>query len=367
MQKRFSYKLTNLSWICAVLVVIIHAGTYAANLPGAELQTVYGMNYATFLQLFFTEGICRVAVPLFFLISGYLYYRNYQPGVKWHTDKMQKRLRSNGIPYLFWSLAVIAVFFVAQLIPATKPYFSSESRDFTRFTLWNWLDAILINPMNSPLWFLRDLLILSMISPALTFLLKRLRWIWAGSLFILWIVCVNVPLYVIRWESLLFFNAGALLALHCKERCEQRLSLPKPVLFGILFAWIALVVAKTFYLCGLDPKILIDGKYDLVCDLLGKLNILVGIAVVWVSYDAIVIGEGKVIPFAQFGFLMFVTHHPIIGVIKKLLLKALGISYFTATISFVAAIILTVAMVVLSGYMLKKYLNKLYLLLTGGR
>lgn len=364
MTNRFSNKLTNLSWLCALLVVLIHAGTYAANLPGAALQTIYGKNWATFLQLFFTEGICRAAVPLFFLMSGYLFYRSYEPTARWHKNKILKRLRTNGIPYLFWGLAVIAFFAVAQAIPAVKQYFSSADRQIAQFSLSQWLNTIFLSPINSPLWFLRDLIVLALVSPLLSLLCKKVPWVWLPLVAVWWML--GLPIYVIRIESLLFFSCGAFLSLYAKDKLES-FSTPKWLGIGLLTVWLVFISCKVFHLIGLDSGVLIHGDYNLLHDVFSKINAVFGAAVLWLAYDFVDKTGKTVLPFARYSFLMFVMHHPLISVMKKLLMKLLAVSYLSSVIAFFTSFALTVMIVVLIGTILRKLLPRFYAFITGGR
>lgn len=364
MTKRFSKKLTNLSWICALMVVLIHAGTYASNLPGAATQTIYGKNWATFLQLFFTEGICRAAVPLFFMMSGYLFYRNYEPTAVWHKKKILKRLRSNAIPYFFWGLAVIAFFAVAQAIPATSQYFASSERQISKFTVLQWLKVIFLEPINSPLWFLRDLIVFALLSPLFSVLCKKVPWLWLPLTAAWWIF--GLPIAVVRVESVFFFSCGTVFALHGKERFEA-IRIPKWSIAVLLSVWTLFLCGKAFYLIGIDSAVLINGDYDLIHDILSKVNAVFGGVTVWFAYDLFVKTGEKALPFSQYSFLMFVAHHLLIGILRKLIVKVLGISYINVTVAFFASFALTVFAVILIGAVLKKIVPKFYALITGGR
>lgn len=364
MTKWFSNKLTNLSWLCALMVVLIHAGSYAANLPGATLQTIYGRNWATILQLFFTEGICRAAVPLFFLMSGYLFFRGYEHSVGWYKNKILKRLRTNGIPYIFWGLTVIAFFAVAQAIPVTKQYFSSVDRQIAQFSPSQWLNAIFLSPINSPLWFLRDLIVLALISPIISLLCRKVPYLLL-PLVAAWCI-FGLPIYVIRVESLFFFSCGAFLSLYAKDKLES-FSVPKRLGIGLIVIWLVFISCKVFHLTGLDSGVLIDGDFNPVHDVLSKINAIFGAAVLWFAYDLFVKEEKTVLPFARYSFLMFVMHHPLISVIKKLLMTLLSVSYLSSVIVFFTSFAFTVIFVVLFGSILRKFLPRFYALITGGR
>ena len=68
MDKYISNKIKNISLIMTFFVVILHSN----NL---EDSTVFNIN--TLIQNFIGQGIVRIAVPIFFLISGYLFFYKF--------------------------------------------------------------------------------------------------------------------------------------------------------------------------------------------------------------------------------------------------------------------------------------------------
>ena len=113
LDKETSIKLANCQWILAIFIVMIHSTTLMLNMPNGngEIISAYGKNVATFVQLFFSEGLCRIAVPLFFVFSGYLYFQSYRPELACYLGKITKRTKSIVAPYLFWSTLTFLVFF----------------------------------------------------------------------------------------------------------------------------------------------------------------------------------------------------------------------------------------------------------------
>ena len=70
MDQQLSKKLKNLSFLLMVLVAFIHGYNINIRLSGAGNHEI--SYWLQFLENFITDGICRVAVPMFFAISGYL-------------------------------------------------------------------------------------------------------------------------------------------------------------------------------------------------------------------------------------------------------------------------------------------------------
>ena len=122
--------IANLEGVLSVFVVLIHAASTNINVPGRELQSINGLNY--FIQAFLSNGLCRTAVPLFFILSGFLYYKSFDGTWEQYKRKNFSRIRSLVIPYIFWSGIVFVSFKLAQQIPLLKTYFTTRnSADFS--------------------------------------------------------------------------------------------------------------------------------------------------------------------------------------------------------------------------------------------
>ena len=63
-------------------------------------------------------GLCASAVPLFFLISGFLYFTGCESqfGLKDYMAKNRKRLRTLLIPYLLWNIFTLLLFGAVQTL-----------------------------------------------------------------------------------------------------------------------------------------------------------------------------------------------------------------------------------------------------------
>lgn len=115
-----SQKLKLLSLVCIILVLYIHSGFH--DYPN-EIQ---GMAFNFRLQEFISGMIGRCAVPLFFMISGYLFFIGLSHGNKADYSKlwikMRKRTRTLLVPYLIGCLFSIAFYLILEQIPACEKF-----------------------------------------------------------------------------------------------------------------------------------------------------------------------------------------------------------------------------------------------------
>lgn len=110
MSPYLSDKLKVLSFISIVFVVYIHT-FYAEGQSFAHL---------TFVEDVVGNGIARMAVPLFYLISGYLLFLNLDSFSScW--KKMTKRVRTLLVPYLLTNTLAFLFFAFFDLISRMVP------------------------------------------------------------------------------------------------------------------------------------------------------------------------------------------------------------------------------------------------------
>lgn len=164
-----SQKIKLLSLISIILVLYIHSGFH--DYPN-EIQ---GMPFNFKLQDFISGKIGRCAVPLFYAISGYLFFLNLNnKNILW--AKIKKRIMTLVVPYIIAALFFPCFYIIVSLIPSTARFFNSESIS-TIFNLpvWNIFQSIFYDPLAFHLWFLRDLIIIVALSPFLYYI-KNIRY-----------------------------------------------------------------------------------------------------------------------------------------------------------------------------------------------
>lgn len=215
---------------CAILVVLIHL--FKPNPAG----DVFPYGFFRTLEIALSEGIARLAVPLFFLISGYLFFTKLQ---EWdwsvYAGKLKKRIRSLLIPYLLW--VTLAILFDFLLAIIRNRYFGWGSpwgllssngwglmywncaRNYmyesgTNLLGWSMPSAF---PYNYPLWFIRDLIVLCLFAPVIFYAVKKTKgWILV-VLYPLYLLDIWIPLEGFSAEGWFYFSLGASFQIHRKD------------------------------------------------------------------------------------------------------------------------------------------------------
>ena len=184
-------RLDTLKVLLTVGIVLRHATT--SGLPDAT---------AAFSTL--TQGIIaltEVCVPLFFVISGYLFFHNVpeKPAGGWFLQKYKSRFFTLVLPYLIANVIAFGCFWFAHHVtPSLMSGFLGEQWKDPLFIFWK-------GPVNLSLWFIRELIVVVVLSPFVYLLVRYLRWWGVLGLGVLWALKIApAPLF--------FFSLGACLA-----------------------------------------------------------------------------------------------------------------------------------------------------------
>lgn len=172
-----------------IMVILLHYRVFNDELL---------MNFAGYLielQIFICE-LCRIAVPLYFLMSGYFLYNQKNLTSSTYKQILIKRIKSLVVPYLLWNLASL----ILNILGGNILFHSKDIGDILILFV---KQTPSLGPINHPLWYLRDLFIFVLISP--------ICYIIGKSVFKHVFLLMLILLWLIGFGGLLFFYSGMLL------------------------------------------------------------------------------------------------------------------------------------------------------------
>lgn len=120
-----------------------------------------------------------MAVPCFFVIAGYFFVGNKPLTLEMYKVKLKKRVVTLLIPYLLWNLVPSLVLIGGNLFSIVFRGKSTEDLMIFLTDLWNdglwhlWWDKVNGMPSDSPLWFLRDLIVMCVLAPVFYYFIKK--------------------------------------------------------------------------------------------------------------------------------------------------------------------------------------------------
>lgn len=224
----------------ALLVVFIHIDSNPLPLR-AFSQDAEGFIYNS-IKLIVIQ-IANLAVPCFYILSAYLLmYKN-----DGYAIMLKKKIRSLLLPYLIWN--ILAAIYIKW----------TQGNDL--FSFYN----LFIRPANFPLWFLRDLIFLTILSPVFRLLINTLKQFSLLLFIILYLMSVQGYLYLSPYEStsIFFFFIGA----YCGISKYNFISSTEKVIMLTIITAIMYIVSILFYnnAHGIIQKIwLLSGSFSLI-------------------------------------------------------------------------------------------------------
>ena len=151
-----------------LIVLVVYAHTYSGVEAGYGVLTA-GWDAYECLKIVLGQSLVKVAVPVFYVMSGYLFFSNVrQWNVGVYLQKMKRRAWSLLVPYLLWN-ALLAYKYQVLDWQVFWTFYPSAGAQFD----WLGHEQLLTAPLNMPLWFLRDLIVVSLLSPVFHWVLSR--------------------------------------------------------------------------------------------------------------------------------------------------------------------------------------------------
>jgi fucose 4-O-acetylase-like acetyltransferase len=346
-----SSRIHSLRFLLMVLVVYIHnnvlggginfaSGTMAFDIPG-YVGTIDAA----------VQAIVRIAVPLFFLISGYLLYLKMPT----FAVNLKKKCRTILLPYLLWTALILLFYLAAQSISITKPYFASIL--VRNFGVADWIGVVTGHagqfpkmPMVFQFWFIRDLFILNILFTAI----RKAVDCCPGGIFILtlllWIG--NTEIYIVNTGALFFFTLGYYIVKYDLDyrRLEEIRMRDAGIMYGIT------IIASMFFRDSIPA--------------LGAINILVGI-----MFFLKLSGRFVKSPSAyrllswleKYSFWLYATHVILLASMVKISMRIMPPTGIWLLANYFLVTLLCIIILVAAGAIIRRAIPKIFSILTGGR
>ena len=379
--KPISETISLLRFPLTVFVVFIH---YNVGVRGFSLHGVtYGLDAPEWfrcLTAFFSDVLPRTAVPLFYIISGYLFFRggSFDTGI--YRRKLRTRASTLLVPYLLWNVIAVLVQ-LSHRLPFLSSVFPNAClmevqltplRLFRTFADNYWNKGILVTPENDgmvselpypadgPLWYVRDLMVMVLLAPLIWWLVKRAgRWL-VVVLGVLWYLRpLLFPMWAEGWGTMLldaafFFSWGACCGIRGLNPMNET---RKPWPAALLYLPLAIADALTK---GWEYNIFIH-----------KAGIVLGIvAIVRIATYLVDTGKaGANAMLAGSSFLVFALHTLVMDDIGKVLFTVLHLPINIGTLLLLYFIVpsITILFCLVVYFALRRLAPPLCRLLTGGR
>ena len=350
-----SRKIKIVSFIAILCVVFQHAINFTGYIDPSSTY-VGQLHGNTLLQYIFGYGFARPAVALFFLLSGFLFFRNYTLGKT--LSKFRSRFRSLFIPYVLWG--ALSILFIVFL-QSTGGFSSLYTGVVSEKSFGTYIQMIIHHGVAYQLWFLWDLMLYTLLAPIFYIVLRYSNVLFLIPLYILWMLQIPLPsVFSFLYRGGLFYLLGAYIAMYGVYIPKEKV---KPIALVSIIFWMVMLAIKTSIAFGIFPSMYLKLSQ------IDNMAIIMGISALWFGYDKIVSSKIMNVLFAAtpFTFFLYASHEPLLEVLKQAGVLFTGRSDVSLLFLYGASIIVVVSVTIGCGTLLKRFVPKFYRLLTGGR
>lgn len=344
--KFFWNKKQIVTYVLSVFVLWIHCSSVLnyQNTEGA----------IDFIAAFFQHTFVNIAVPLFFIISGALFFRNYTRSLKCYKEKLARRTKTLIVPYLIWNTInmlfdIFATTFFSRFFVGRKAF---------EFSIENIIHGIFHYEYNIVFWFMFALIVFTVSAPLIDLLLYS-KATGIISIAVLTALCYwNIGLPQPLFESkncLVYYLVGGFIGRYCFDFFSKKSSLKQRIVSA------AVLAAGIVYYYLVHYKLVVN-------HLIVKTVVLVILSLcLWSFFDFFVSDKTTAPKFTKHSFWVFAAHVNISAVFAKLIYIIFPKANYFGLINFALTTVLTLVAVEIICLIVEKISPKLYTVLSGGR
>lgn len=370
-----SKTISYLRFPLTVGVVFIHFSLHNGLEVHGQVHGMGNPDWFFFIVNLVSQVLARVCVPLFFIISGYLFFYNTDFDNRVYARKLKSRSRSLLVPYVVWNFIAI-LWMMKCLIPLVASFFRpveidiSFQRIISTFFCNTDNHGIFVGPdptvpdtatypIDGPLWYIRDLMVLVVLSPLIHWLIKRLKMMLPVTLFLGWflspVIFPNGGYLEMLVTAGFFFSWGAYMSIN---RRNMVVDFSRFKFLPFIYLAVAL----------LDAYVRLDAPNPY----LHRVGVILGIiSTVVVASSLLEKDRVKVnLTLGGSSFIIFASHGIYIGDLGKLLFTVLHVpenNPYCMLALYFAVPLLCVLFGIALYVLLRKYCPVLLRLLNGGR
>lgn len=349
----------------AVVVVIVHV--FSSNhINGYQFADSPFFESTNTFVLAFLKG---VSVPIYFFISGYVFFitKSGHFDLSTYRNKIKNRIKTLLIPYIIWN--GIAVFL--ELIKFLPPFANLLGNTVeNNITIKNVLSAfwmyggnltqstpdISVYPINHALWFIRDLMIVTVCSPLVHLLLRKTKIIFLlilGGLYIYAPYSTFAHLPQLS-TAFLFFSLGAYLSIFNFDLVAicKKFVYPTSIIYFI---------NSTLFL-------FISSTHHNEANVLKTINTFICIPMAF-GITSLLLEKQKIkcnTFLSSASFFIYISHCLIVRKIKILLFMLINPStQYSIILIYILTIILTIGLLLAAFALMRKYTPRLLKFIAG--
>lgn len=355
----------------AVVVVIVHTFSYEEIVVSGIQYKVSEYSIFCDAHLFVDAFLRRISVPIYFFISGYVFFAGVKFNIDVYKQKIKNRIKTLLIPYVIWNaLAVFLIIF--KQLPIFEPFLSYDGSALN-LSLRSILNCFWIydgglnphpvkglivgqyEPINISLWYLRDLMVIVASTPLIYLLVKRFKTYSVYLFLVVYIIslALNFPISSIA-GGFFYFSWGAYMSIY---NIDMMVAFNKYFKLSVVMY---LICGFTYMMFSKTQPVIVE--WILIIKAIFALFACFNFAAYLLQNTSL-----KVSTFlASSSFFIYVSHYIFVGRLRKVLFMILkpdtGIEILAIYIYTVIILVLTL---LLLFFLLKRYCPSVLKILVG--
>lgn len=343
---RLSAAITWLRFPMIFFIIMLHC---------YSVQRVEGVTDLYFRILYpFSLWLGETGVPIFFFISGLLLFTSQ----KSYLQKLQTRTHTLLVPYLIWNFILVVIYITLYVVGYPQ---NINGKSITEYGAIDYLrlfwdrgsfDKGNFVPILCPLWYIRNLIIMVILSPLLYYIIKYTRVFYLIIVSLWWMTTYHnafIP------QTVLFFSLGAYFSI--LKINPLRMVDKNKTMFLTLFAVLAIgdIISHTAYGTTINLQI-------------HRLALISNIPVLLLLADFCVQHEytSKWLPNAA--FIVFCVHYPIVVALRKFcIVQYSDASDIIHIMLYIACVVISTLLSLSIYQVLNRYFPKVKNILSGNR
>ncbi|MDD2199878.1 MAG: acyltransferase family protein, partial [Bacteroidales bacterium] len=219
---------------------------------GFSLAENYTLN--NFIQNFISLNLGTMAVPFFFMTSGFLFFLKVN-SFEIIQQKIKKRIKTLLIPYIIACTYFVLIFVLFQSIPQISNYINGDiisqllnDNVFHSIKQVFWAVDNRISPFAYQLWFLRNLIIIIILTPIIHFFSKKINLLFPAILILVgfYLKLNNHSILASIFTSMFWFSIGSIISIHNVDLIKEN-ALSKSLTFLFVIIFISYSVINSLY------------------------------------------------------------------------------------------------------------------------
>lgn len=291
---------------------------------------------------------CHAFQPIYFGLAGFLFFQNFNEDILDKCkNKIMNRVKSLFVPYVLWNVMAFGLYLLLVRY-GIKSYLVDNFQSL--YASKNIFDLIFHIPVDEHLWFIQDLIVVSILSYPLYYVLNKNKWY---SLLVL--VIASVFIHQTKMASITSFAIGAYVGINKRDllvsACKSKILCISCIIGSIAVIFLQLI-------------------FTFPMNTLFMLSWITAFSL-WYIYDVMHLDRRlcsvKMGGVRKYFFFVYLAHDPLLSIVCHKLSVWSVHSLENSIIIYFLVFIGIITLVAFLGFLIDKYFHRVFAFLTGGR